>query len=413
MKALEERWETARHLLAMRLDNIGDVIMTGPALQAIKEQMPGVSLTLLVNPGARGAAAMLPWVDQVLVWRSLWQDMGDLPFEPEREIGLIQTLHALRFDAAVIFTSFSQSPHAAAYACYLAGIPLRLAEPKSFGGGVLSHMPPTPTPLEAHQIDRNLRLLEAIGLEPGHRSLAVHIPQADVAAAANLRADRLPAGAPYVVLSPWTSCQARTYPQFGQAARLLHQATGLPILITGAERDRPRVAALLEEIGPGAIDLVGQTSVPELAALIAEARLLLTNNTSTMHLADALRTPQVVLFAGTELEEQWAPRSGPARLLRRPTLCQPCFQFTCRRGLACLAIEPEQVVAAAVEMLESASPQSQEGVQSAGGARAASAECAEGALATATARSDSRGGSHAARCTAAVDPAGGRGASPW
>ena len=151
MSSLDERWRRVRRILAMRLDNLGDVIMTGPALRAIRESLPGVHLTLMVSHGARAAAQLLPWVDETLPWRSIWQDLGDLPFDPAREFGLIQTLRARRFDAAIIFTSFAQSPHVAAYACYLAGIPLRLGEPKDFAGAVLSDRPATATPQEAHR----------------------------------------------------------------------------------------------------------------------------------------------------------------------------------------------------------------------------------------------------------------------
>jgi ADP-heptose:LPS heptosyltransferase len=70
-----------------------------------------------------------------------------------------------------------------------------------------------------------------------------------------------------------------------------------------------------------------------------------------MHLADATRTPEVVLFAGTEYEEQWRPRATRARLLRRPTPCQPCYLFDCPIGLRCLDIAPLEVVQAVEAML--------------------------------------------------------------
>ena len=241
--SLDARWQDVRRVLAMRLDNVGDVIMTGPALRAIKETLPGAHLTLMTSPGGREAAQLLPWVDQTLAWRSLWQDMGDLPFEPAREFGLIQTLQSLRCDAAVIFTSFSQTPHVAAYACYLAGIALRLGEPKCFGGAVLSHAPPTPTALEAHQVERNLRLVESVGLRTQDRSLGVSIPPlAQERARQLLAAPGLSAQAPYILLAPWTSCQARTYPRFGAVGRLLASASGLPLVITGSRwrRSWPR-----------------------------------------------------------------------------------------------------------------------------------------------------------------------------
>ena len=65
------------------------------------------------------------WVNEVLPWRVLWQDLGNLNFDSAREWELIETLRQRQFDAAIILTSFSQSPHPAALACYLAGIPLR------------------------------------------------------------------------------------------------------------------------------------------------------------------------------------------------------------------------------------------------------------------------------------------------
>ena len=354
MSNLNPRWQGVRRLLAMRLANIGDCLMTGPALRAIRESLPDAHITLMVAPTARDAAPLLPWVDQVLTWRSLWQDMGDLPFDPSREFGLLQTLQAQRFQAAIIFTSFAQTPLVAAYACYLAGIPLRLGEPKDFGGAVLSDQPSTPTDVSAHQVERNLRLVESIGVCTNDRSLSLSIP-----AAAMVRAGRLlehhglRPDSPYILLNPWTSCQARTYTHFGEAARLLRQETGWPVVVTGTPRDLPSYRYLDAEIG-GAIGLVGRTSLPELAALVSGARLLLTNNTATMHIADAVRTPQVVLFAGTEMEEQWAPRVGPALLLRRPTPCQPCYLLNCDRGQACLGIEPAEVAAAAMRLLSTA-----------------------------------------------------------
>ncbi len=355
MNSLNERWRDAHRILAVRLDNLGDVIMTGPALRAIKEALPRAHLTLMVSRGARPAVELLPVVDGVLPWRSLWQDMGDLPFDPDREFGLIQTLHALRFDAAIIFTSFSQSPYVAAYVCYLAGIPLRLGEPKDFAGSVLSDVPTTLTAPEAHQVERNLHLVEAAGFYCSDRSLSVHIPAPAQARALELLAQHgLPPGASYVLLCPWAGCQARTYPRFGVAARRLHQMTGLPIVVAGGLANGGAAAQLLETSGPGAIDLVGQTTVAELAALVAGARLVLTNNTAAMHLADATRTPQVVLFAGTDLETQWAPRDGPARLLQKPTDCRPCYLRTCPRDHACMSVDPDEVAVAGVDLLSTA-----------------------------------------------------------
>ncbi|HZU03438.1 MAG TPA: hypothetical protein VFA10_27475, partial [Ktedonobacteraceae bacterium] len=79
-------WLLARNILAVRLDNIGDVIMLGPALRAVKETSPQARLTLLASPGGATAAPLLPWIDDVMVWRPIWQDVGGrMPFDPGRE----------------------------------------------------------------------------------------------------------------------------------------------------------------------------------------------------------------------------------------------------------------------------------------------------------------------------------------
>src|SRR5579885_3416338 len=128
-------WQTARNILAVRMDNIGDVVMLGPALRAVKETSPQARITLLASPAGATAAGMLPWVDEVISWRAIWQDVGNrMPFEPAREQELVRLLANYRFDAALIFTSFSQTPHTPGYVCYLAGITLRATASNEHSG---------------------------------------------------------------------------------------------------------------------------------------------------------------------------------------------------------------------------------------------------------------------------------------
>jgi ADP-heptose:LPS heptosyltransferase len=350
---VNEPWADARRILVMRLDNIGDVVMTSPLLRALKENLPESHVTLMASPGGSKAAPLLPWVDEALPWRVLWQDLGRLPFDPAREWELVETLRKGKYDAAIILTSFKQTPHAAGYACYLAGIPLRLGESKEWGGGVLTIEVP-PAPDELHQAERNLRLIEHLGFRVKDRSLGIRVPEeARRAVVALLETRGVVPGSPYLLLCPWTSCQARTYhlDRFARAARRLSEETGWPVVVSGTEADRARSGGLFGTLDDRSVDLVGATDLSGLAALIGGSRLVLTNNTSTMHLADALRVPSVVLFSGTELEGQWGPRDAPHRLLRRETWCSPCYAFTCPYNLECLDIPPEEVAEAGLSLL--------------------------------------------------------------
>ena len=335
-------WPRLDRVLAVRLDNLGDVVMVTPALRALRAALrPGARLDLLASSGGAALAPLLPWVDDVAPWRAAWQDAsGALPQDPARELALVERLRA--YDAVVVFTSFAQSPHAVAYAAYLAGVPVRAGVSKEFGGSVLSHWLRAPAD-EQHQSDRALALLAAVGVPARGRGLELSVPDDARSRAAQVRRR---AGLPeaYAVLAPGASCPSRRYApeRFAAVARGL----GLPVAVVGTEQERPLVQAVAAGT-PGVVDLAGLLDVPELIATIADARVAVTNNSGGMHMADAVGTPVVALFAGTEDESQFAPRTVPATLLRVPTTCAPCRTFACPYASECLDISPDDVVAAA------------------------------------------------------------------
>lgn len=347
-------WAGLRRVLVVRPDNLGDVLLLSPALRALRAAAPTAALTLLASPGGAGAAALLPELDDVLVHSPSWQLAGAVPTPGrDEELGLVDRIADRGFDAALVFTSFSQSPWPAAYACTLAGVAVRAGLSKEFGGALLTHWVPAPAD-ELHQVDRALHLLARLGVAPSGGDLAVTVPPDAAARAAAARARHgHPRGAPYAVLLPGASCSSRRYPaeRFAAVAGLLAD-TGLGVLVAGPERERPLVEAVAGAAGhPAVLPLVGGLDVPALAALLAGAAVAVTNNSGGMHLADAVRTPLVATFAGTELEEQYAPRSTDAVLLRRETACAPCRAFACPYAHECLDLDPSVVASAALTLL--------------------------------------------------------------
>ena len=336
-------WRSVRRVLAVRLDNLGDVVMVTPALRALRAALaPGARLDLLASPAGGALAPLLADVDEVHTLSAVWQDAdGRLPLDPARELAAVERFRG--YDAAVLFTSFAQSPWPPAYAAYLAGVPVRIGVSKEFGGSVLTHRLVAP-PDAQHQSDRALALLEHVGVPAQGTSLALHVP-----ADARERADKVrrEAGLPdaYAVLAPGASCPSRRWSaeRFAETARLLD----LPVAVVGTAREAELVEAVT---GPGVVGLAGQLDVPALAGLLQGARVALTNNSGGMHLADAVGTPVVALFAGTEDESQFAPRSVPARLLRVPTPCAPCRAFSCPYAHECLDVAPQAVADAVREV---------------------------------------------------------------
>lgn len=354
-------WEGIERLLAVRLDNIGDVVMLGPALRALRGRFPQAHITLMASPAGSQVAPLLPWVDEAFTWRPVWQEISGRPaVDAAREYALVDALREKRFDAAFIFTSFSQSPHPPAYACYLAEIPIRIGQSKEFGGGLLT-LASDPPPDSGHQVDRNLALLDAAGIPFSGRDLELALPPQTVEAAACIleRAGVAPAD-PFIVLAPGASCSARRYPpeRFAAAAKELADRVDVPLVIVGSAGEAETIAPVLAATdGHKIVSLVGNTTVPEFAAVIARASLVLANNSAALHIAEAFRRPLVLLYSGTEYESQWRPRRSPATLLRRPTVCSPCYRFECPFELECLDIPPQKVVEAALNSLDRHSSQ--------------------------------------------------------
>ncbi|HEY6794189.1 MAG TPA: glycosyltransferase family 9 protein [Kineosporiaceae bacterium] len=350
-------WDRAERILVVRPDNLGDVVLLGPALRALRAAAPRARLDLLAAPAGAAAAALLPEVDDVLVASVCWQQLDPYALPVAADQALIQRLAEPGYQIAVMFTSFSQSPWPAATLCRLAGVPVRVGMSKEFGGAALTHWVPSPAD-ELHQVDRSLHLVERVGVHPAGRRLHVQLADDARAAAHHLRQQRgLPAG-DFALVLPGASCSSRRYdPQRLASTVGLLGAAGLPVLVAGTARE----ASLVEQVAagsPAAVALAGELDVPGLAATIASSVVVICNNSGGAHLAEAVGTPSVVLFAGTELPAQYAPRFAPSVVLTVPTGCTPCRRLTCPLPppgtMACLDVAPDEVAARALELISSA-----------------------------------------------------------
>lgn len=353
-----ESWKNVKRILTVRLDNIGDIIMLGPALRTLRTALPGAHITLLSSPAGSQVVPLLPWVDDHLTLRPLWQDTFHSPdFKNIDDFRLIRTLRRGKYDVAVIFTSFPQSPHCPAYVCYLAGIPIRLGQSKEFSGSVLTHQV-RPLPDYLHQVDRNLYLLEQEGFTAAGRHLELAVsPDADRHAGELLSASGIMPGDPFLIVAPGASCASRRY-DAGRYARMLPmlaRKTGLPVLVVGSEREQELARALAPCMdGRQVVPVFGKTSVADLAALIRRSSLVVANNSASLHIADAFDKPMVILYSGTDIMEQWRPRSAHARVLNVPVACAPCYRFDCSSHMECLEIPPEKAVEEVLALLSCA-----------------------------------------------------------
>src|SRR4051812_40002943 len=173
---IDEQWQQAKRILAVRLDNLGDVLLTTPAIHAIKAALPDAQITLLASPVGAQAGRLNPDITDVIVYDAPWVDpWSELPHDLDRERSVLATIQSRAFDAAVIFTSFRQSSLPAAYLCYLAGVPLRLGTSTDASGSLLTTRHRHPDRM-MHEVERALDLVGAVGFDPAVVDLVLQIP---------------------------------------------------------------------------------------------------------------------------------------------------------------------------------------------------------------------------------------------
>lgn len=352
---MKEGWKGVKRLLCVRLDALGDLLMTTPALRGLKEGLPGASLTLLASPQGAAIAEMIPEVDEVIVYSAPWMKATAPRADPTVDLAMVERLRRGGYDAAVIFTVQSQSPLPAALLLHLAGVRRLLAHCRENPYQLLSDWVPEPEPGEAtrHEVQRQLDLVAAIGCRPGERRLSLELPADRIEAMrGRLAAAGIDGARPWVLIHPGATAPSRRYPagQFAAAARLLAERHGWQLLFSGGPGEVELIESIRAEARVPSLSLAGRTTLQELAAAIALAPLLIVNNTGPAHIAAALGTPVVDLYALTNT--QHTPWQVESRVLFHEVPCRNCLKSVCPQGHHdCLRlVGPEEVVAAALEL---------------------------------------------------------------
>jgi ADP-heptose:LPS heptosyltransferase len=335
----------SRTVLVARLDNAGDVLLQGPLVRAVAAGADRV--VLLAGPAGAEAAGLLPGVDEVWTWACPWI-LGDPPPVDAGDLAdLTRRVRALAPTEAVVSTSFHQSPLPLALLLRAAGVPRISAISVDYPGSLLD---------VRHRVDedlpepeRALSLARAAGFElpPGDDGrLAVRRPLPEPPAGPDLAPG-------YVVVHPGASVPARAWPvqRCAEAVAALAEA-GHRVLVTGGPGERDLTAAVA---GTHGVDLGGATSLSGMAALLDRAAAVVVGNTGPAHLAAAVGTPVVSLFAPVVPAARWAPYGVPTVLLGDQDA--PCRGSRAREcpvpGHPCLSTVTAQDVVAAVEKLVS------------------------------------------------------------
>ncbi|HEY1166241.1 MAG TPA: glycosyltransferase family 9 protein [Chitinophaga sp.] len=293
-----------KRILCIRLDNMGDVIMSTPAIHALKKAFQ-CHITLLTSSMGAAIAPSIPDIDDTIIFDAPWVKNESADAAPVFN-DTVEKLRQGNFDAAVIFTVYSQNPMPAAMLAYLANIPIRLAYCRENPYGLLTHWAPEKEPYDyiRHQVSRDLYLVTHLNVTPESDKLMLEVNEGlwpDVSS--KLRHCHLDPEKPWVILHPGVSDNKRQYPvqHWIKAAKDLIRQTGIQLLITGTKNERALATAISHGIAQetGVCVGAGLFSVAEFITLISHTALVISVNTSTVHIAAATHVPVVVLYALT------------------------------------------------------------------------------------------------------------------
>lgn len=280
---------------------MGDVVMSNAAFQEIRDHYSTSKITLLTSSMAAPIVPFLGTIDDCIVFDSPWMKVDEMD-QPHSLQHLIEEIRSRHFDACILFSVYSQNIMAPALLAYLAEIPLRAGYSRENPYRLLTHWYPDPEPLFEirHQIQRDLKLLEAIGISPNLERLPT---LRSITSISGFKpAEQLPdwISANYTIVHLEVSEDKRKYPST-QAQTLIARllAKGHTIVFTGKAHSSYLNACIADIHNRQLIDLRGLTTIEQLLYLTAHAQGVITVNTGIMHIACAYHRPLMTLYANT------------------------------------------------------------------------------------------------------------------
>jgi len=305
-------------VLVVQTAFLGDVILTLPLIQTIKEHLQDASVDVVVVPAAAPILAHHPAIRDVIVYDKNGADAGVTSFR--RQVGLLQER---MYKLAVV-------PHRSLRSAALsrmAKIPRRIGFDRSSGSWLFTDI--VRYDPKAHEIERNIRLLAPLSIAATGKILPSLFPSdADRAAAGSILGSSADGGArSLVAMAPGSVWNTKRWPaeRFGEVARRLGES-GTSVVVVGGEADRALGEAIVAGSGmPNVISAAGKLTLLQSAALIGMSRLLITNDSAPMHIAVAMRTPVVAIFGATVPSFGFAPYGERDVILETNGLkCRPC-----------------------------------------------------------------------------------------
>jgi len=343
-----------RHILIVKMSSLGDVILSSPTAQMVKELEPQSFVGWLVEERNWSVLKGNPFVDALFIWDRSFQGF----------LKVMREIRRYEWDVALDQQGLFKS----AIFCFLSGAKTRIGHEEVEHGSRIFYTHLVPNISSLHAVESYLftacSLISYFSKEDFRRALkegmekvigrekrlkpVIYLSKRERARAGELLGD----ASPFLALCPGTTWQSKHWPaqRWARVGDSLVKE-GHRVVFLGADRDIPAVREIKRFMREPHLDLTGKTDVRELAGILERAELVISVDSGAMHLATAVDTPVLALFGPTN-PQTLGPYGDGHRVIYKKASCSPCRDKSCSRGSCMELIEEEEVLEAAKEMLE-------------------------------------------------------------
>ncbi len=317
-----------KRILLIQLGDIGDVILTFPAVQAIRNHFPDAGLVFCVREKAGEIAADLPWVNEVMTVQKTGRSVAD---ETGYQIDWFRRLRRHRFDLAIDLRTGARG----AIIAGLSGARYRIGRFAEDGGlwrnRVFHTLVNPENEVNEYAVQHNLNILAPLDLSPMPTQLFFPVPEYRKQRAHRLLLDSgIAPNRPVMAFHPFSLWSYKEWNPVA-CARLIdhiHSQTSFQVIITGAPDERHRADQLVQNCVTRPVNLAGLTGIGDLAGVLKHCRLFVGVDTAALHISAAVGTPTIGIF-GPSSPISWAPRGDQHRVIQKSLSCVPCRQKGC------------------------------------------------------------------------------------
>jgi lipopolysaccharide heptosyltransferase II len=347
-----------REILVLRLDRIGDLLMSLPALAELRSAFPRARIRLAVGAWSAPVARRAP-VDDVLVWSAPW--VGRREEGADSIPALFRRARALRREALDLALDL-QGDVRASLLLALTGARVRVGYANTGGDWLLTRVVPLDETVSWVEQNRRAVAVAAgrAGDLPGALPRVPLVTAEERAAARQTLAEAGLAGGPLVGLHPSGGRAVKQWPvdRWLEVARRLQAEAGAHIVLTGSGADRELTRRIAADLSGPVADFAGRLDLLRTLAVIASLDLYLSPDTGPMHMAAAVGTPSVSVFGPSDPVRYFSGGAGTPGtrhvVVRADLWCAPCNLIR-RPPEECLGAEgPECLRAVSVERVHAA-----------------------------------------------------------